>query len=263
MTETVAGFELERLRGFVRAGPTPLFATLSGAHLYGFPSPDSDVDLRGAFVAPLADVIGLREPKETLTVSRIDDGLELDWVAHDVRKFAGLMTRRNGYVLEQLYSPLVVWGGPWLDELKALGAGCVVRQLHYHYRGFFNNQRKELAKPGATVKALLYAYRVALTGVHMLQTGRIEADLPTLVEAHQGALPAGLPERIADLIRRKRASDEKGKLGESELEEATASLEFFETALEDAHTASSLPEAVSTFDGLNDFVVRARLELGQ
>ena len=26
----------------------PLFVTVSGAHLYGFPSPDSDVDLRGA-----------------------------------------------------------------------------------------------------------------------------------------------------------------------------------------------------------------------
>ncbi len=25
----------------------PLFVTVSGAHLYGFPSPDSDVDLRG------------------------------------------------------------------------------------------------------------------------------------------------------------------------------------------------------------------------
>jgi predicted nucleotidyltransferase len=26
----------------------PLFVAVSGAHLYGFPSPDSDVDLRGA-----------------------------------------------------------------------------------------------------------------------------------------------------------------------------------------------------------------------
>ena len=30
----------------------PLFVTVSGAHLYGFPSPDSDIDLRGALVAP-------------------------------------------------------------------------------------------------------------------------------------------------------------------------------------------------------------------
>ena len=40
-------------------GPTPIFATVSGAHLYGFASPDSDVDLRGAFLAPARAVLGL------------------------------------------------------------------------------------------------------------------------------------------------------------------------------------------------------------
>lgn len=42
-----------------------LFATVSGAHLYGFPSRDSDVDLRGAHLLPAADLVGLREPEET------------------------------------------------------------------------------------------------------------------------------------------------------------------------------------------------------
>ena len=31
----------------------PLFVTVSGAHLYGFPSPDSDIDLRGCHLMPL------------------------------------------------------------------------------------------------------------------------------------------------------------------------------------------------------------------
>ena len=31
----------------------PLFVTVSGAHLDGFPSPDSDVDLRGCHLLPL------------------------------------------------------------------------------------------------------------------------------------------------------------------------------------------------------------------
>jgi len=43
-----------RLHRTVTAQPYPLlFATISGAHLYGFPSPDSDFDLRGAHVLPL------------------------------------------------------------------------------------------------------------------------------------------------------------------------------------------------------------------
>src|SRR5690349_17800268 len=117
-------------------GPRPLFATVSGAHLYGFESPDSDWDLRGAFVAPLRAAVGLRAFEETFEVHGERDGQELDWVAHDVRKFARLMTRRNGYVLEQLYSPWVVHGGPWLDELRAIGAGCITKHLVHHYLGF-------------------------------------------------------------------------------------------------------------------------------
>src|SRR5258706_8761858 len=110
----------------------PLFATVSGAHLYGFESPDSDWDLRGVFVAPLRSVIGLRALDETFELQAERDGQELDWVAHDVRKFARLMMRRNGYVLEQLYSPLVVHGGPWLEELRAIATGCITKQLVHH-----------------------------------------------------------------------------------------------------------------------------------
>jgi hypothetical protein len=37
-----------RLHSIVASQPFPLvFVTISGAHLYGFPSPDSDYDLRG------------------------------------------------------------------------------------------------------------------------------------------------------------------------------------------------------------------------
>ena len=41
----------ERLRAIVARQPYPLlFVTVNGAHLYGFPSPDSDYDLRGVHV---------------------------------------------------------------------------------------------------------------------------------------------------------------------------------------------------------------------
>jgi hypothetical protein len=39
----------KHLARVAQSGPEPVFATISGAHLYGFASPDSDVDLRGAF----------------------------------------------------------------------------------------------------------------------------------------------------------------------------------------------------------------------
>lgn len=62
--------------------PGALFWTVSGAHLYGFPSADSDVDVRGMYLAPLASVVGLRRPAETHEPKGVLAGLEVEAVAH-------------------------------------------------------------------------------------------------------------------------------------------------------------------------------------
>ena len=60
----------QRLRDEVKRHPYPLvFATISGAHLYGFPSPDSDYDLRGCHVLPVGEVVGLDTGRETVESS--------------------------------------------------------------------------------------------------------------------------------------------------------------------------------------------------
>src|SRR5713101_1777886 len=103
----------ERLTAAVAEHPYPLlFATISGSHLYGFPSPDSDYDLRGVHLLPAREVVGLEPGRETIELSAERDSLALDLVTHDVRKFLLLLLKKNGYVLEQLYSPLVVLTTP-------------------------------------------------------------------------------------------------------------------------------------------------------
>ena len=85
-----------RLHRIVSAQPNPLlFATISGAHLYGFPSPDSDFDLRGAHVLPLEKVVGLQVHDETVQDSRIIEGLEMDIVSHDVKQIPDLVARKQ------------------------------------------------------------------------------------------------------------------------------------------------------------------------
>ena len=245
----------ESLAPVVESGPTALFATISGAHLYGFASADSDVDIRGAYVRPLDEVLGLGPHSETWEVSEIRDGLEVDWVAHDVRKFVHLMTKRNGYVLEQLYSPLVVRGGPWLHELRTLGRGCIIRPLYFHYRGFFHNQRKLMGKSNPTAKAVLYAYRVLLTGIHVLKSGRVEADLGHLLAAYS-------QDGVQHLIELKVEGGEKDPLDAKLLKQHESVLNDLEEQLDQAHQESKLPAEVEDRRALSDFVVRARKTLG-
>ncbi|HEU4419419.1 MAG TPA: nucleotidyltransferase domain-containing protein, partial [Planctomycetota bacterium] len=183
-----------RLVAIAAAHPRPLlFATISGAHLYGFPSPDSDFDLRGVHVLPLREVIGLARGPET--IEQMDDahGLELDLVTHDVGKFVRLMQKPNGYVLEQLFSPLVVATTAAHAELCSLGRRCVT-QLHVrHYLGFADTQWRLFGKESPPrVKPLLYVYRVLLTGIHLLRTGEVEANLPRLAALYGQPFLEGL-----------------------------------------------------------------------
>lgn len=71
-------------------------------------APDSDYDLRGMHVLPIPESIGLDSGRETIEFSGIRGRIEIDLVTHDVRKFFLLMLKKNGYVLEQLFSPLIV-----------------------------------------------------------------------------------------------------------------------------------------------------------
>lgn len=239
---------LERV---ARRGPPPVFATISGAHLYGFASRDSDVDLRGAFLLDARDVLGLGRPAETLSIAE-PEPIDLDWVAHDLRKFARMMLQHNGYVLEQLYSPLVVVDTPLAAELRAIGRGCVTRPVVRHFQGFARGRRQRLAEPEPTVKHLLYAYRVYLAGVHVMRTGEIVSHLPTL----EACVP--VPE-VGELVARKRAGREALPLAAEEIERHGRVLDRLEALLDDAHARSALPEEATTAGALEDLVIRARL----
>jgi uncharacterized protein len=130
---------------------------------------------------PLREVVGLNVPNETLEEKTTIDGTEVELVSHEVAKYLRLLVRHNGYILEQILSPIVVFGREFLDELRPLALRCITRNHYHHYRGFYATQRKLLDKehPKRT-KPLLYAYRVLMTGIHLLWTGEIEANLPRL-----------------------------------------------------------------------------------
>lgn len=243
-----------RLQRQVAGHPYPLlFATISGAHLYGFPSPDSDYDLRGVHLLPLEEVVGLKTGDETLEKSGIHDGLEIDLVTHDAHKFFALLLRKNGYVLEQLLSPLVVRTTPAHEELKALAPDCITRHHAHHYLGFAETQWKLFQKADPPhVKPLLYVYRVLLTGIHLMRTGEVEANLVHLNET------ARLP-YVPELVARKASGPEHGVLDQADLDFHRGEYERLRAELHQAYEQTSLPEAPRCSDAMHDLLVRIRL----
>lgn len=243
-----------QLLSIVQNQPYPLlFATISGSHLYGFPSTDSDYDLRGVHILPLRDVIGLMEGEGTIECSQIKNDLQLDLVTHDIKKFFGLLLKKNGYVLEQLYSPLIVYTTPEYEDLKQIAQGCITRFHAYHYQGFAQRQWRLFQKEQLPqVKHLLYVYRVLLTGIHLMQTGEVQANLVILNQHFQ------LPQ-IPDLIACKLAGMEKSALADSDVLFHKQEYQRLSGLLEEASNNSHLPDTPSVKGALHELLVRVRL----
>ena len=246
-----------RLKEEIEKAPFPLlFATISGAHLYGFPSLDSDYDLRGVHVLTDRELYGLDEGEETIvkTSKNPSDGFELDLVTHDAKKFFLMMLKKNGYVLEQLYSPLVLHTTPEHAELQDIAKKCITRFHAHHYLGFSETQwRLFVDEERPRAKPLLYVFRVLLTGIHLMQTGEIEANLLTLNQEFN-------LEYIPDLIDRKKSEGEQVYLDDAIIEQYQAEYFRLRIELEKARNKSKLPESPSAKSELNDLLIRIRFK---
>lgn len=246
--------DFDLLRAEAASHPYPLlFASVSGAHLYGFPSVDSDYDLRGVHVLPPNEAVGLLPKRETIEFSGIRNGTEIDLVTHDVLKFFNLLLKRNGYVLEQLFSPLVIISSAEHEELRDLAQRCITRHHAHHYLGFASTQWGLFEQENPPrIKPLLYVFRVILTGIHLMRTGCVEANLLTLNEEFR--LPY-----IPDLVARKVHGMEKGFLTSGEHDFYEAEYARLITQLETDEAASTLPDVPAGRGELNSLLVRIRL----
>ena len=156
-------------------------------------------------------------------------------------------------MLEQLLSPLGVYTTPEHEELKVLSKGCITKFHSFHYLGFAETQWNLFAKEEPPrVKPLLYVYRVLLTGIHLMRTGVVEANLVTLNEEYR--LPY-----IAELVARKTGGAEKEKLSGADLEFHLAEYTRLRARLEQEHVSTTLPEAPTARAAIDDLLVRLRM----
>lgn len=229
-----------------------LVVSLSGAHAYGFPSPDSDLDLKCFHVAPTAHLLGLT-PGRAATVDRLEvlEGVEVDYTSNELQQALTGVLAGNGNYVERVLSRFALRAGPLLEGLRPLVRGALSRRLHRHYAGFARGQLREWERTGfASAKRLLYVLRTALTGVHVLRTGELETDVTGLLGEY------GLAD-AAELVAHKRRG-EKADLPADLAAGWRARVDGLFARLDAACQASPLPEAPPNAEALEAWLLEVR-----
>ncbi|MBA3392372.1 MAG: nucleotidyltransferase domain-containing protein [Deltaproteobacteria bacterium] len=172
---------------------------LSGAHAYGFPSPDSDLDLKCIHIAPTSQLVGLDMVDDPGDRIEIVDGVELDYGSNELAPVLRGVLKGNGNYLERILGELALGGDrALLDEARAVVKPLLSRRVGRHYGGFATSQLRMFDdKP--TAKRALYVLRTAATGRHALAHGEIVTDV-----AHLGAY---VPPEITELLAIKRTGE--------------------------------------------------------
>jgi predicted nucleotidyltransferase len=183
-----------------------LYACESGSRAWGFPSPDSDYDVRFIYVHALDWYLGLDEGSDTLNFP-VDD--ELDLAGWELRKTLRLLHGSNAALFEWLQSPIVYQEAPGfraqlaplLPQAFNLKAG-----LHHYLGQLRRGVEEDLISEEVRLKRLFYALRSALAARWI----RERHTLPPMEFAPlRELLPVELQGIVNELLAQKAFSNEK------------------------------------------------------
>jgi predicted nucleotidyltransferase len=158
-----------------------LVVHLSGAHAYGFPSPDSDVDLKAIHIAKSSALLGFKPPPMAADRAEWVSGIEMDYTSNELGQALFGILKGNGNFIERVLGTTALQALPLLDVLQPMVQRALSRRLHGHYSGFARGQHRAFHEK-ATAKRALYVLRTALTGLHALRSGQIVPDLTALLD---------------------------------------------------------------------------------
>lgn len=190
-------------------GVTIFYACESGSRAWGFPSADSDYDVRFLYLHPRDWYLSINLERKRDVIERPIDG-DLDLSGWDLRKALGLMRKSNPPLLEWLRSPIVYRASHGLAAaLRDRVPHCYSpRASAYHYlhmaRG---NYESYLQEERVQPKRYFYVLR-PLMAVEWIQQDR--GPVPMAFEALVEAVVdnAALRQAIDALLARKRAGEE-------------------------------------------------------
>ena len=198
-----------------------LMAIESGSRAWGFPSPDSDYDVRFLYVRPRRDYLALAPARDVIERPIVD---EIDLNGWDIRKALGLMLKNNSVLSEWIASPIRYVAD---DPAVARLAGLIDRffdprgfALHYANLGTAALGRWVDGETQVAVKRYFYALRPALA-IRVLRldpSRRPPMQLQRLMEL--GNLPGPLTAEIESLVALKAETREAGLVARSPALEA-------------------------------------------
>jgi predicted nucleotidyltransferase len=183
-----------------------LYACESGSRAWGFPSPDSDYDVRFIYCHPTNWYLRLDEGPDTLNFP-VDD--ELDLAGWELRKTLRLLRGSNATLFEWLQSPIVYHEAldfraqlaPLLPPAFNLKAG-----LHHYLGQLRRGVEEDLIGDEVRLKGLFYALRSALAARWI----REHRALPPMEFAPlRTLLPDDLQSIIDEMLAQKAVSNEK------------------------------------------------------
>lgn len=251
--------KLELGREFVMAsfsGRQILLTGVTGSHYYGFPAPDSDLDLKGIHAVSLRKVVGLSRPQAAINIEQKWRGCLCDFTSNEIEQALRLLLKGNGNMLERIFSPFQLFETAELKQLKELKCNYLSRRFYHHYRGFFQKKCDEYTKSANfPIKPMLYIYRVALTGIHLLLTGETVGDVKVTSAEHGFA-------EISELVEIYAATSEKSSLDEAASGRFVARWPLLQEKLDQALEKSPLPELPPGEEACSEWLITLRLGSG-
>lgn len=186
-----------------------LCAVESGSRAWGFPSPDSDYDVRFLYVRPLEEYLRLNPPRDVLEwpIDNLMDFSGWDWP-----KALRLLHGSNPTLFEWCSSPIVYRSSAEFEALKAVLPDYFLCKpgLHHYLHMSEGNYREYLRGPVVRAKKYFYVLRPLLACRWILR----HATPPPMAFdtlAYECLEPALRP-AVDDLLARKRNTPEVGEL---------------------------------------------------
>lgn len=241
----VAASVRERLAELAdRHGVRVLLAIESGSRAWGFPSPDSDYDVRFLYARPPEWFVSVSPGRDVIE----EPEGEIDLNGWDLRKSLGLMLKGNAVLAEWLMSPVTYHEvAAFRAEFRALlEQSSRPAPLIHHYLNLGLSMRRNDAFKGRQlpIKKYFYVLRPAMA----LRWLRLHPEaavppmhFPTLVD--EGELPPDAARLIRDLVVAKATTRELGDTEPVPVLEALVDTEFT-LAAERAKTLPAIRYAV-------------------